>query len=326
MPMDFWKDKRVLITGFRGFLGSHLTKSLISRGADITGLDIRTDINTLILGKEDIKKIRIVKGDVADYKLVKKTLDNDKIEIIFHLAAHALVGDCLENPKEAFETNICGTWNILEASRKAGKNRVKAIIVSSSDKAYGDQKELPYREGSPLRGNHPYDVSKSCADLLANAYFHTYNLPVCVTRCGNIFGPGDMNFSRIVPSAIVSAINDKTLPVRSDGRFVRDYVYIDDIVDGYALLAEKLQKLKLGGEAFNLSYENPISVLGLVKMIYRLTDKTPKYRILNKAKYEIRKQYLSSRKARRVLGWRPKYGLHSGMKITVNWYKDVVDR
>lgn len=323
MPKNFWKDKRVLITGFRGFLGSHLTKSLIGRGAAITGLDIRTDINTLILDKEDVKKIRIVKGDVADYELIRKTLKNNKIEIIFHLAAHALVGDCLKDPKEAFEANICGTWNIIEASRKIGKNRIKAIVISSSDKAYGDQKELPYRENSPLRGDHPYDASKACADLLAYTYFHTYNLPVCVTRCGNIFGPGDMNFSRIVPSAVISAINDKTLLVRSDGKFVRDYVYIDDIVEGYVLLAEKLQRLKLAGEAFNLSYENPVSVLDLVKMVYGLTDKTPKYRILNEAKYEIRKQYLSSRKARRVLGWRPGHSLYSGMKITVNWYRDT---
>ena len=199
---------------------------------------------------------------------------------------------------------------------------VKAIIIASSDKAYGSHTKLPYKENTPLSGEHPYDVSKSCADLIACTYCHTYDLPVVVTRCGNIFGPGDFNFSRLVPDTIRSAIQNKTLIIRSDGKFTRDYIYVSDIVSGYILLAEKMQKLKVFGEAFNFSDENPISVLELVKKIYHLANKKPNYKILGKAKYEIKHQYLSSKKAKRIFGWKPRYTLEEGLKKTITWYKD----
>ena len=208
----------------------------------------------------------------------------------------------------------------MEASR--GNNRVKAIIISSSDKAYGSHKHLPYKEDTPLSGAHPYDVSKSSADLIAYTYYHTYGAPVAVTRCGNIFGPGDFNFSRIIPDAIRCAIANKPLLIRSDGKFTRDYIYIEDVVAGYIRLAEKMRRLRLFGEAFNFSNGEPISVLELVKKVYELSDKRPNYKILGRAKYEIKHQYLSSKKARRILGWKPKYPLNKGLEITLKWYRD----
>ncbi len=263
MKNNFWKNKKVLITGYEGFLGSQLTSTLLNYGAKIWGLDIITHRKHTVLSGEELKKINIIRGSVTNFSLVSKIIRENKIEYIFHLAAEALVDECLKNPVRGFSSNIKGTWNVLEAARN--NNTIKAIVIASSDKAYGSHKELPYKEGAPLRGNHPYDVSKSCADLIAYTYYHTYNLPVCVTRCGNIFGPGDFNFSRIIPDAIRSAIKGRTLIIRSDGKFTRDYIHVDDIVNGYILLAQKMQKLKLFGEAFNFSDEKPISVLKLVK-------------------------------------------------------------
>jgi len=318
----FWKNKKVLITGYEGFLGSNLTKKLIGFGADIIGLDILVNRKTTLLRKDDYRKIKVVKGSVADFKLVKKIIRQNRIGVIFHLAAEALVGNCLANPLKAFSSNIEGTWNVLEATRTF--KSVQAIVIASSDKAYGSHEKLPYNEDFCLQGDHPYDVSKSCADLLAYTYFNTYKTPVSITRCGNIYGPGDFNFSRIVPDAIKCALSNKTLAIRSDGKFTRDYVFVDDIVNGYILLAEKLFKNpKLSGEAFNFSYERPLSVLELVKKIYRLSGREPKYKILDQAKFEIKDQYLSSKKARMTLQWKPRLTLDKGLKGTLDWYKGL---
>ena len=320
MVDNFWQNKNVLISGYEGFLGSNLTKRLISYGADVVGLDIKVRRRRTVLTENDYKKIAVVKGSVANYKLLKGIIASYKIQIVFHLAAEAIVGKCLKNPLRTFSSNIRGTWNILESCRNL--ETVKAIVIASSDKAYGSHNRLPYKEDAALSGTHPYDASKSCADLIAYTYYHTYGVPVAVTRCGNIFGPGDFNFSRIVPDAISSIIQNKTLVIRSDGKFTRDYVYVDDIVSGYTLLAEKMQKLKLFGEAFNFSDENPILVLELVKKIYKMANKKPNYKILGKAKYEIKHQYLSSEKARKILGWKPKATLDEGLKKTIRWYRD----
>lgn len=324
MDRNFWKGKKILVTGFEGFVGSNLTKKLISFGARVTGLDIKVKREDTLLTKDDYMKLTIFKGSVASYKLVREILSSKKIEFIFHLAAETIVGRCLKSPKRTFFSNICGTWNILEACRASP--RVKAIVVASSDKAYGIKTKLPYKENSSLGGCYPYDVSKSCADLVSSAYFHTYGLPVCITRCGNIFGPGDFNFSRIIPDNIKAVIKNRTLLLRSNGKFTRDYIYIEDIILGYLSLAQNLQKLKLSGEAFNFSNDKPVSVLELVKIIYKLAGKKPNYRILNQAKYEIRDQYLSSQKARVKLGWHPKYTLYDGLKVTIEWYKDYFER
>jgi CDP-glucose 4,6-dehydratase len=319
----FWKNKIVLVTGYEGFLGSWLTKTLLSYGAKIVGLD-RVK-NRPISMLEDLRiNIIGIKGDIVNLKFIEQIIDKYKPSIIFHLAAEAIVEEAYSNPIKAFKANIQGTWNILEAAR--GKDFIEGIVVSSSDKAYGSHKVLPYNENAALKGNHPYDVSKSCADLLSYTYFHTYGLPLCVIRCGNIYGPGDFHFSRIVPDTIRSILTRRQLFIRSDGKFTRDYVYVEDIVLGYIILAEKMRKLNLAGQAFNLSNEKPISVLELVKTIYKLTQKKPNYKILNQAKYEIKEQYLRSKRARDVLGWRPKYGLEEGLLRTIEWYKHYFEQ
>lgn len=314
----FWKNKNVLITGFEGFLGSNLVKAILEREARVIGLDIKTFRKETILCSQDYKKMVIYKGSVTNFKLLMDILHKHSINVIFHLAAEAIVGRCQVSPLKTFKSNIVGTWEVLEAARLQGN--VQAIVVASSDKAYGSHKKLPYTENAPLVGRHPYDVSKSCADLIASTYFHTYDLSVAVTRCGNIYGPGDFNFSRIIPDTIHSALTGKKLFIRSDGKFTRDYIYIDDIINGYLLLAQNLKKLNLAGEAFNFSDENPIRVIKLVNEIFKICRKKPNYRILNEAKYEIEDQYLSSKKVRKTISWKPRYSLEKGLQKTIAWY------
>ena len=322
MKNTYWKGKRIFITGHEGFLGSCLTKTLLGYGAKIVGLDVIANRPISILNGMR-KKIVCIKGNVSNLKLVRSIINEYKPQVVFHLAAEAIVGKANENPLPTFKSNIEGTWNILEAARN--KRSIEAIITASSDKAYGSHKKLPYKEDTPLCGNHPYDVSKSCADLLASTYAYTYRVPVAITRCGNIYGPGDFNFSRIVPDAIRCALTGRTLLIRSDGKFTRDYVFVDDIVNGYILLAEKLAHLSLAGEAFNFSYEKPIPVIELVNKVYKAANKKLNYKILNAAKYEIKHQYLCSDKARAILKWKPRYGLlEKGLAKAIKWYKNCV--
>ncbi len=316
----FWQGKRALVTGHEGFLGSWLTKTLLELGAKVVGVDIVKNNKNYILGNLKAK-IKNIQADVADLKLIKSVINKHRPEIIFHLAAQAIVGQAIKDPVRTFKSNIEGTWNILESCK--GKSFITAIVVASSDKAYGAHKQLPYVEGAALKGDFPYDVSKSCADLLARTYSKTYNVPVCVTRCGNIYGPGDLHFSRIIPDTINSIIKHKRFIIRSDGKFTRDYVYVEDIVRGYILLAEAMEKMKLYGQSFNLSNDSPLTVLGLFEKIAKVSGaKDLKPRILNKAKYEIRHQYLCAKKAKRMLGWEPIYNLEEGLKITLAWYKE----
>jgi len=314
----YWNGRKTLITGFEGFLGSNLAKTLLSYGADVTGVDkVKNKPDSVLGNLRD--KMMCIKGDISDPGLVKRIINKYRPQVIFHIAAEAIVGECNKDPIKAFKSNIEGTWNILEASRD--KKFIEAIVVASSDKAYGSHKKLPYREDAALKGDHPYDVSKSCADLICYTYWNTYKVPVCVTRCGNIYGPGDFNFSRVAPDAIRCALKGREFIIRSDGKFSRDYVYVDDIVNGYITLAEKMKKSGLFGEAFNFSDENPITVTEMVKKIYNLTGKVPDYRILNKAKYEIKHQYLCSKKARKTLGWKPAYTLEEGLLKSIEWYR-----
>jgi len=314
----YWKNKKVLVTGYEGFLGSNLTKTLISYGTEVIGIDkVKNRPGSVLEGLRN--KIVNIKGDISNLRLVKSLIYKYKPQVIFHLAAEAIVGEANKKPIRTFQSNIEGTWNILEASRD--KKFIEAIVAASSDKAYGSHKILPYKETAALKGDHPYDVSKSCADLICYTYWNTYKVPVCVTRCGNIFGPGDFNFSRVAPDAIRCALRNKQFKIRSDGKFTRDYVYVEDIVNGYIVLAEKMKKLKLYGEAFNFSDENPITVIEIVKKIYNLTGKKPDYKILNQAKYEIKHQYLCSMKARKILDWKPGYTIEEGLKRAIEWYE-----
>jgi len=319
---QFWKGKRVLITGFEGFLGSNLTRRMISCGARVVGIDILVNRKETILEKDDYKKISVFNDDVSHYGKIKRIVSRFQPEIVFHLAAEAIVGRCNTNPLRTFTSNIEGTWNVIEILRQ--ESCAKAIVVASSDKAYGSHKILPYKEDASLSGNYPYDVSKSCADLIAYMYHKTYKLPVVVTRCGNIFGPGDYSFSRLVPDAIRCCLSNKTFSIRSDGKFTRDYVFIDDIIDGFITIAERLQKNKLSGNAFNFSYEDPLTVFDIVKKIYLLSNVKQNIKVLNEAKYEIKYQYLSSIKARKMLAWKPRYTLEQGLRKTIAWYKNIL--
>jgi CDP-glucose 4,6-dehydratase len=323
MEKAFWKNKRVLITGYEGFLGSWLTRFLLQAGAQVTGLDILTHRKKTILTSAELAAMRPVKGSVTDLSLVSSLLRRQKTQVVFHLAAEALVNDCFDHPLKAFQTNIAGTWSVLEACRHA--QTVKAVVSASSDKAYGSHKKLPYREDAPLQADHPYDVSKSCADLLCKTYWNTYAVPVCVTRCGNLYGPGDFNFSRIVPEAMRCALTGDTLVLRSDGTFVRDYVYVKDIALAYLLLAQKMAaKPRLCGEAFNFSDEIPLSVKAIVKAVYSAAGAMPRLKILDRAKFEIKDQYLESAKARKLLGWKPRYSLQDALQETLGWYSTVI--
>ncbi|MGN2621142.1 GDP-mannose 4,6-dehydratase [Bacillus stercoris] len=318
--MSFWKNKNVFVTGCTGLLGSYLVKELIEQGANVTGL-VRDHVPQSNLYQGDhIKKMNIVRGSLEDLAVIERALGEYEIDTVFHLAAQAIVGVANRNPISTFEANILGTWNILEACRK--HPLIKRVIVASSDKAYGDQENLPYDENMPLQGKHPYDVSKSCADLISHTYFHTYGLPVCITRCGNLYGGGDLNFNRIIPQTIQLVLNGEAPEIRSDGTFVRDYFYIEDAVQAYLLLAEKMEENNLAGEAFNFSNEIQLTVLELVEKILKKMNSNLKPKVLNQGSNEIKHQYLSAEKARKLLNWTPAYTIDEGLEKTIEWYAE----
>jgi CDP-glucose 4,6-dehydratase len=318
---SFWQDRPTLVTGGTGLLGGWLVKHLLATGADIVCLMRDWVPKSELIRANLIEQVKVVRGDIYDPVLLERTLGEYEIETVFHLAAQTIVGIANRNPVSTFNTNIGGTWTLLEACRRSPK--IKSIIIASSDKAYGQQAKLPYDESTPLQGKHPYDVSKSCADLIAQSYFATYKLPVAITRCGNFFGGGDLNWNRIVPGTIRSIIRGQRPVIRSDGQFVRDYFYIEDGAAAYIMLAEKVTgNSALHGEAFNFSNETPVSVLEIVERIARLMRSSLKPVILNEASNEIRKQYLSSSKARRLLKWKPLVTLDEGLEQTITWYRE----
>jgi CDP-glucose 4,6-dehydratase len=320
MPRKFWQNRNVFVTGCTGLLGSWLTEELVRRGANVVGL-VRDLVPKSRLNRSGVAgQMNTVRGEVEDYFLLERALNEYEIETVFHLAAQTIVGTANRNPVSTFETNIQGTWNLLEACRR--NPLVKQVVVASSDKAYGAQPKLPYDESTPLEGRHPYDVSKSCVDLLAQSYYRTFGTPVCVTRCGNFYGGGDLNFNRIVPGTIRSVLFGESPVIRSDGTLVRDYFYIEDAVGAYLMLAEKMAELKIGGEAFNFSNEIQVTVLDLTKRILKLMKSGLKPTILNQAPNEIPHQYLSAKKARRKLGWKPLFTLEQGLKRTIAWYRE----
>ena len=316
----FWRDRPTFVTGATGLLGSWLVHRLIEMRADVVCLVRDWVPQSEIVRAHEIDSIKVIRGDVRDQELLERTLGEYEIDTVFHLAAQTIVGVANRNPVSTFETNIKGTWSLLEAARR--NPTVRQIIVASSDKAYGDHAELPYSENTPLQGCHPYDVSKSCADLIAQTYATAFNLPVVITRCGNFYGGGDLNWNRIVPGTIRSILRSERPIIRSDGSFVRDYFYVEDGVISYLLLAEKLSTMpKLRGEAFNFSNESQITVLHLVQRIAALMNSNLQSIIRNQATNEIIHQYLSAEKARRVLGWQPQFTLDEGLRLTIEWYR-----
>ena len=325
----FWKNKNIFITGATGLLGSWLTKLMVDEKANVVILNRDIVPKSILWGNSDefnyIKnEISVVYGSLEDYQLLERTINEYEIEIVFHLGAQTIVGSANRNPLSTFESNVRGTYNLLEACRR-NKEFIKAVIVASSDKAYGVQDKLPYDENTPLRGTHPYDVSKSCADLIAYTYYNTYGLPVCVTRCGNLFGPGDLNFNRIVPGTIRSVLLGEKPIIRSDGRYIRDYFYVKDGALAYKHLAEKMYEFEISGECFNFSNEIQVTVLELVDTILEIMGSSLKPEVLGGATNEIKHQYLSARKASEVLNWNPHYTLEESIKETIEWYSGFVD-
>lgn len=320
--MAFWKNRKVLVTGAGGFVGSWLAEALQAKGAEVyvileEGKDA-PNFNILGLGR----KVNAAKGDITDFKLLRKIL-NKEIEVVYHLAAQSIVTKANASPVRTFDVNMRGAWNVLEACR-INRSGLKAVVVASSDKAYGAHKKLPYKEESPLLPRYPYDASKACEDLIARSYFYTFGLPVAVTRCSNIYGGGDFNFSRIIPDAMRSVVCGKDPVIRSDGTPLRDYVYIDDIVAFYLLLGERMAARGVAGEAFNAGTGKPVTVLELVKKIIRISGKkhlTPAIKGKSNPHAEIPHQYLDSSKAGRVLGWKAEVNLEEGLRETYKWYE-----
>lgn len=320
------EGKRVLITGAGGFLGSWLSKTLVGKGALVTGLDREYREHALV--HEVKESADLVVGDVEDFKSTLETVKDKKIEFIYHLAAQSIVGIAAKEPVATFRSNIEGTWNILEIARALGQTadvsdrHLRGIILASSDKAYGDQEVLPYMEDAPMQGRFPYDVSKSCADLIARSYFASYKVPVCITRCGNLFGAGDLNMSRIVPDTLTHALRGKAVRVRSDGTPVRDYLYIKDAVSAYIMLSEKMwSDCTIYGEAFNISYESPMPVTEVVRKVLKVVDREDLEPVIEgTARGEIHAQYLDAAKIRATIGWKPQYDFESGLRESVDWY------
>ncbi len=315
-----WKDVTVLVTGINGFVGFRIAESLVDKGAEVVAL-IRDDIpgSPLEYSKIREKLKGIVTGDLNNYEILQRAFNEYEITICFHIAAQAIVGVANRSPLSTFESNIKGTWNILEASRNS--KLMDKIVIASSDKAYGEHKQLPYTEDYCLNPLHTYDASKACADILARTYYNTYDMDISVARCANIYGGGDLNFSRIIPDTIQSVSEGKNPVIRSDGTPVRDYLYIKDAVGAYLKLGETNKKVK--GKAFNFGSNNPISVIELVNKILKISgaDLKPIIKGKGKTKGEIDRQYLSSNYARELLGWAPRYNIDEGLKETFKWYK-----
>jgi|SRR5208282_3243860 len=319
----FWRDRSVFVTGATGLLGSWLVQQLLDAGANVVGLIRDWVPQSELVRSRSIERVNVVRGDIIDRHLLERTLGEYEVEVVFHLAAQTIVGIANRNPVSTFSTNIEGTWNLLEACRRSP--RVLSIVVASSDKAYGDQPQLPYNETMPLQGRHPYDVSKSCADLIAQTYAASYNLPVAITRCGNFYGGGDLNWNRVVPGTIRSILRGEGPVVRSDGHFVRDYFYIEDGASAYMLLAERLASYAaIRGQAFNFSNESQVSVLEMVDLLLRKMNSTLQPVVLNQASNEIRHQFLSAERARTMLNWQPQFTLDSGLDRTLAWYRDFL--
>lgn len=319
---SFWKGRTVFVTGATGLLGGWLLKKLLEQGADVVAL-VRDELPHSMAVRENLlARVTVVRGALANLSLLKRIIAEYLPQTIFHLAAQTLVGVAKMDPVGTLEANVQGTWNLLEAVRLCG---VGQILVASSDKAYGECSQLPYQEGHPLQGRYPYEVSKSCVDLISQMYATTYNMPVGIIRCGNLFGGGDLNFSRTIPGLIRATLAGERFVIRSDGKFVRDFLYAEDAVEAYLLLARSIASdPSLYGQAFNFSLEVRLTVLELVDKVLDLLGRTDLRPIVrNVASNEIREQYMIAIKARERLAWSPRYGMEEGLLRTIAWYREL---
>jgi CDP-glucose 4,6-dehydratase len=322
--MTSWKGRNVFVTGASGLLGAHSVRELLDRGAHVTVLLRDWVPNSLLVKEGLLSRANAVRGELEDLELLVRALNEHEIDTVLHLGAQTIVGTASRSPLSTFESNIRGTWNVLEAARENAR-LVRCVVVASSDKAYGEHERLPYTEDAPLQGRFPYDVSKSCTDLIALSYFHTYRLPVAITRCGNLYGGGDLNYNRLIPGTIRSLLENQRPIVRSDGSFVRDYFYVQDAVAAYLDLAGAMHEsdgARFHGQAFNFGTETPLSVLELVERIARAVGRADLPPVIqNQASHEIPKQYLDCAKARAWLGWKPRWTLEQALAETVAWYR-----
>lgn len=318
---NFWYERSVLVTGATGLVGFWLTKQLVELGAHVVALVRDSDYNSPFFHTHLYRNVSIVNGDLCS-STIERALCEHEVDTLFHLGAQTIVGTAYRNPLETFESNIRGTYLLLEAVRRQSRY-IRSVIIASTDKAYGTSSILPYKETTPLVGKYPYDVSKTCTDLIASSYYYTYQLPLNIVRCGNIFGGGDLNWSRIVPGTIRSFLNQERPLVRSDGLFIRDYFYVKDAVNAYLTLSEKSDSVR--GEAFNFASGYPMTVLTLIELISTLMgiSNLPPL-ILNNAQAEIKEQYLSYEKAKSLLKWQPQFSLTEALNETVDWYKSYL--
>jgi len=319
---DFWHDRRVFVTGATGMVGFWLVKDLIAFGARVIALVRKPNPQAGIYRSDDFRQVTPVPGNIEDYAGLERVLNEHGVDTVFHLAAQPIVSVANRDPLATFETNIRGTYNLLEACR-VHSDLVKRIVIASSYQAYGQQERLPYIEEMPLQGKQPYEVSRSCVDLIAQAYHHTYNLPVAILRCGNVFGGGDANWSRIVPYTIRCCLEQQRPVIRSDGQSLRDYIYVKDVTRCYLRTAECLADKSVQGQAFNFSLERPLMTIEMVKLIQQLMNcQHLEPDVQNTASGEIRAQYLSAAKTRRVLGWQPQFTVEQGLQETIAWYRE----
>lgn len=322
--INFWQDRRVFVTGASGLVGGWLVEALLAQKADVIVLLRDWVPGSRLIHAKLLEKTTIVRGDLSDAKLLERVLAEYEVQSVIHLAAQTIVPIANKNPLSTFESNIAGTWNLLEACRHV--KSISSIVVASSDKAYGDADHLPYQETMPLKAVYPYDVSKACADMISLSYAKSFNMPVAITRCGNFFGGGDLNWNRIIPGTIRSIIRDQAPIIRSDGSLIRDYIYVEDAVHAYMTLAEALAKNpSLKGEAFNFSNESQMNVLQLTSTIITKLGSDLKPVIQGQNHGEIQAQYLDSSKAIKLLGWTPKFGLEEGLGKTIAWYREYLE-